>query len=140
MKLKVKRLHPASQLPKYGHSGDAGLDLFANENVILEPGKAKAVKTGIAVEIPCESVGLIWDRSGLATKSKITTMAGVIDSNYRGEVEVVMLNTGDQDYSVIVGDRIAQMLVQPVYAVDVAEVDELQESSRGANGFGSSGR
>jgi dUTP pyrophosphatase len=137
---KVKRLHPDAQLPKYGRPGDAGLDLHAAEDVTLVPHEQRIVKTGIALAIPPGAVGLVWDRSGMAAKNGVKTMAGVIDHTYRGELGVVLVNVTNRPYDVKKGDRVAQLLVQPIHTADVQEVDDLDETNRGDGGFGSSGR
>ncbi len=140
MKLKVMKLRPEAQLPKYGRPGDAGMDLYAAEGATLSPGRQVVAHTGIAVEIPEGYAGLIWDRSGLAAKSGIKTMAGVVDCTYRGEIGVVLINLGSTPYHVQAGDRIAQMLIQPVVTAQVEETTELAETGRGGSGFGSSGK
>jgi dUTP pyrophosphatase len=140
LRLAVRRLSADAVSPRYGRAGDAGLDLFASEQYELAPGARHVFGTGIAIAVPDGYVGLVWDRSGLATSAGITTMAGVIDATYRGEVRVPLLNTGDEPYVVQVGDRIAQLLVQAIPVVEVIEVDALDETQRGDAGFGSSGR
>lgn len=140
LSVKVKKLVPEAQLPKYGRPGDAGLDLYAAEDMSLAPGKHSLIKTGIAVSIPEGAVGLIWDRSGMAARHGLKTMAGVVDCTYRGEVGVVLMNLSQNSYEIKKGDRIAQMLVQPVLATRVEEVTDLEETERGASGFGSSGK
>jgi len=140
MMLKVMRLRPGVQLPRYGRPGDAGMDLYAAEGAMLQPGCQVVVQTGIAVEIPEGYVGLIWDRSGMAAKFGITTMAGVVDCTYRGEIGVVLMNVGRTPYQVQAGDRIAQMLIQPVVTAQIEETAELRETGRGGSGFGSSGK
>ncbi len=137
--VKVKKLIPDAQLPKYGRPGDAGLDLYAAESKTLSPGEQQIVKTGIAVSIPEGAVGLIWDRSGMASRHGIKTMAGVVDCTYRGEIGVVLINLSQSVYSVQKDDRIAQMLVQPVFTAQIEEVPELDDTHRGGAGFGSSG-
>lgn len=139
MELKVKRIHESAKLPSYGHIGDAGLDLYSSINCILARGEVKAIATGIQVEIPAGYVGLIWDKSGISLEG-VHRLAGVIDAGYRGEVKVVMANLGDKDFSVETGMKIAQLLIQPIVEVNVMDVDELEESSRGKNGFGSTGK
>ncbi len=139
-KVKIKRLHSDAQLPKYGRSGDAGMDIHAYETVILQPGERRIVSTAIALAIPEGTVGLVWDRSGMAAKHGIKTMAGVLDNTYRGELKIVLLNTHDEPYEVRKGDRIAQLLVQPVHTAEILDVDELDDTVRGDGGFGSSGR
>ncbi len=139
MVLKVKKLSAQAILPAYQHQGDAALDLYAAEDKILLPGKVENVSTGIALEIPVGMVGNIRDRSGLAAKHGLHTLAGVVDSNYRGEIFVVIINLGTEDYQIKVGDRIAQMLIQPIERVEIKEADNLADSDRGENRFGSSG-
>ncbi|HEX2994786.1 MAG TPA: dUTP diphosphatase [Anaerolineales bacterium] len=138
--VKVKKLIPDAQLPKYGRPGDAGFDLYAAEDMSLAPGKHSLIKTGIAVSIPEGTVGLIWDRSGMAARHGIKTMAGVVDFTYRGEVGVVLINLSQNSYGIKKGDRIAQMLIQPVLHAQVEEVTDLEGTERGASGFGSSGK
>jgi len=143
IKLKVERIKKAKNnkalLPSYTHEGDAGLDLRAAEDTLLKSGQRKLVPTGIKVAIPPGYVGLIKDRSGLAAKSGIHTLAGVVDSGYRGEVGVVLYNTSEKDFSVAGGERIAQLLIMPVAKVEVEETD-LDTTQRGEKGWGSSGR
>lgn len=139
MKLKVKKMNPEAKLPFYGHKGDAGLDLFSNVDLVLEKGGVQAVPTGIKVEIPEGYVGLIWDKSGVSLKG-VHRLAGVVDAGYRGEVKVVMINLGQGPFIIEKGMKIAQLLVQPVVEVEVVEVEDLEDSSRGEGGFGSTGK
>jgi len=138
MELRVKRIHPEAKLPVYGHPGDAGLDLFSVVDRELAPGEVFAVPTGIQVAVPAGHVGLVWDKSGISLKG-VHRLAGVVDSGYRGEVQVVMINLGAAPFAVRKGMKIAQMLVQPVAAVEVVESDSLDGTSRGEGGFGSTG-
>lgn len=140
MKLHVKRLHKDAVLPKHMKKGDAAVDLNACESLVLKAGEKKLVKTGISVAIPEGFAGFVWDRSGLAANHSVHSMAGVVDSGYRGEIKVVLINLGREDFRVERGMRIAQMAIQPVSSVDIEEVDELGESERGKGGFGSTGR
>jgi dUTP pyrophosphatase len=141
VRLKVKKLVEAAQLPRYAHVGDYGdlaADLYASESLILEPGSTAAVPTGVAMEFPSTHGALVEDRSGLALKG-VTTLAGVIDPGYRGEIRVVITNLGAQAVEVKPGDRIAQLrIVQRIEAM-FEEVEELGEATRGAGGFGSTG-
>ncbi|HIO41542.1 MAG TPA: dUTP diphosphatase [Aquifex sp.] len=137
--LKVKKLRPDAVPPVRKRKGDAGLDLYAVEDVVLKPGEWKAVPTGIAVEIPEGHFGLIKDRSGLALKHALHCLAGVVDENYRGEIKVVMINLGGEEFKVEKGTRIAQLLIVPYLSVEVEEVEELSDTERGERGFGSSG-
>jgi len=140
MNLEVKKLDPKALLPTRAHEGDAGLDLYSLESFTVGPGERRVARTGVAIAIPSGHVGLIWDRSGLAAKNGITNLGGVIDASYRGEWGVIMLNTSDMPYEVAAGERIAQILVQPVIFPDVCEVSELDATIRGDGGFGSTGR
>ena len=139
MKVRVKRLDSNAQLPCHMTEGDAAVDLRSVESCVIKAGQKHIVRSGLAFEIPKGYAGLVWDRSGLAAKHEIHTMAGVIDSNYRGEVRVVLKNFSDKDFEVSVGDRIAQMLIQPVQEIEVDDADELSETGRGDKGFLSSG-
>ncbi len=140
MKIRVKSLSGNAKLPSFAHSTDAGADLFSAENLKLEPGKRALVSTGIALEIPEGFAGLIWDKSGIASKSGISTMAGVIDSGYRGEIKVLLVNLSDTEYKIEEGDKIAQILFQKIEHPDFEEVQELSKADRGEKGFGSTGR
>jgi dUTP pyrophosphatase len=139
MILKIKSLDKSIELPRFQREGDAALDIRSSEDYILKIGERKAVKTGIAVEIPLGYAGLIWDRSGLAAKHGIKTMGGVIDANYRGEILVVLKNLGEEDFKIEKGMRIAQMLIQKVENMEVQEAEELSDTNRGEAGFNSSG-
>ena len=138
MKLKIKKLREDAIIPKYAHKGDAGLDLFSCENCVLYPGERKLVSTGIATEFPEGYVALVWDKSGIAAKG-IKTMGGVIEHTYRGEYKVIMLNTTKESYEIKKGQKIAQLLIQPIVTAEVEEVSELSKSERGEGGFGSTG-
>jgi dUTP pyrophosphatase len=143
MRVKIKKLHPDALLPEYAHGPeeDAGLDLRSIEAVVLEPGVPRAVRTGLALEIPKGYEVQIRPRSGLALRHAITlpNSPATIDPGYRGELRVIMLNLGKSPYEVQAGDRIAQMVLARYEAVEWEE-GELAESARAANGFGSSGR
>ena len=138
MEIKAKKLQPDAKLPRYGHKGDAGLDVFSSIDFVLEKGRVEAIATGIKVAIPDGYVGLIWDKSGVSLKG-IHRLAGVIDSGYRGEVKVVMINLSEKPFVIEKGMKIAQMLVQPVTMVHVTEAEDLDDTSRGEDGFGSTG-
>jgi len=144
MQIQTKRLHPDAVLPTYANEGDAGCDLVAVERVVLKAGGGRAlVATGFAMALPLGHGGFVLPRSGLATKHGVTcaNAPGLIDAGYRGEVKVSLVNLDPhEDYVVEPGDRIAQLVVLPVDPVDFVTVDELPEATRGAGGFGSSGR
>jgi dUTP pyrophosphatase len=127
-------------LPEYSTTGAAGADLRASEAVEIAPGARSAVPTGLRLQIPPGHVGLVWPRRGLAVRHGIDTLAGVIDSDYRGEVRVVLVNHGDEPFRIERGDRIAQLLVQRVERAAFAVVPSIGETDRGEGGFGSSGR
>jgi len=143
MQIKVKRLHPGAVLPKYAHgpAEDAGMDLCAVEAVTLAPGIPQAVPTGLAIELPPGYEAQIRPRSGLALKAAITipNAPATIDPGYRGEVRVILLNLGQANYEIKAGDRIGQMIVARYESIEWSET-ELNDSFRGAGGFGSSGR
>jgi dUTP pyrophosphatase len=137
MILKVKRLENYAKLPERKRDGDAGLDLYCIEDFEIEPNEIKIVRTGIAVEIPKGYFGMIKDRSGLASKG-LHVLAGIIDENYRGEIKVVLINLGKEKLKFEKYSRIAQLLIIPYLKVEIKE-DELSQTERGENGFGSSG-
>ncbi len=142
MNLRIARLDERARLPTRAHDGDAGLDLYALEGVVLAPGQRASVPTGIAVEIPPGQAGLVLPRSGLAARHGISVVnaPGLIDSGYRGEVRVLLLNTDrEQPFELAAGDRIAQLVLVRVELPTPVEVASLTDSERGAGGFGSSG-
>jgi dUTP pyrophosphatase len=141
IELPIRRLRPDAVLPASAYAGDAGLDLTACERVELAPGERAVVPTGLAVAIPAGYAGFVQPRSGLAARRGLTVVnsPGLIDSGYRGELRVVLLNTDRAETFVAeAGERIAQLVVLPVPGVAVREVDELPDSDRGERGFGSS--
>lgn len=129
----------AGALPEYASEGCAGADLRASETVTLAPGERAAVPTGVRVAIPAGHVGLIWPRSGLAVRHGLDTLAGVIDSDYRGEVRVALINHGDAPVTLAPGERVAQLLIQPVVRARFTRAADLDETARGEGGFGSTG-
>ncbi len=142
MELKIKRLHPDAVMPTYAHPGDSGLDLSASESVILDAGACLVVKTGISIALPAGTEGQVRPRSGLAAKHQVTVLnaPGTIDEGYRGEVGVILINHGKTAFSVEKGMKIAQLVIAPVLRVGVSNVESLDETARGAGGFGSTGR
>lgn len=140
--LEVRRLDPDLPLPTYAHPGDAGLDLFAADTTTLQPGERALIPCGIALAIPQGHVGLVHPRSGLAVDHGLTVLnaPGTIDAGYRGEVKVLLVHHGREAVEIRHGERIAQLLVMPIVAVDVREVDRLDDTVRGSGGFGSTGR
>ena len=142
MQIAVKRLDPGLPLPRYARAGDAGLDLHAAERAVIEPGARVVVPTGLAVAIPPGFAGLVLPRSGLALRHGVTELnaPGLIDSGYRGEIKVLLINHDPRATVTIErGERIAQLVVQAVETVELIEVDELSSTERGAGGFGSTG-
>jgi len=131
---------PGGALPEYASAAAAGADLRASEAVELAPGARAAVATALRLEIPPGHVGLVWPRSGLAVRHGVDTLAGVIDSDYRGELKVVLVNHGDAPFRVAPGDRVAQLLVQRVERVVFTAAAEVADTARGGSGFGSTGR
>jgi len=141
--LPVRRLDPGLPLPAYAHPGDAGADLRAAEEVVLPPGGRATVGTGIAIAVPDGYAAFVHPRSGLASRHGITVVnaPGTVDAGYRGEVRVVLLNTDPSEpFTVRRGDRIAQLVVQPVTRVQFLDAAELPPTPRGDGGFGSTGR
>ncbi len=143
--LRIKKLDHAKELPlpSYATADSAGLDLRSAslEPVVISPGQRFLVPTGLVVEIPRGYEGQVRPRSGLALKHGITlaNTPGTIDSDYRGELKVIMINLGEEHYMISYGDRIAQLIIAPVVQAQIVEVDELSDSDRGAGGFGSTG-
>ena len=138
----VRRLTPDAVLPVRAHHDDAGVDLAANEDVVLEPGERALVGTGIAIALPAGTVGLVHPRSGLAHRKglSIVNAPGTVDAGYRGEIKVSLINLDPREpIDIAKGDRIAQLLVQQVELNPFVEVDELDEALRGARGHGSTG-
>lgn len=139
----MRLLSDAATMPARTHEGDAGLDLYAAEPAILGPGDRASVATGIALEIPAGHAGLVLPRSGLAARHGIALVnaPGLIDSGYRGEVRVLLLNTdASEPFEIGAGDRIAQLVITPVAVAEPVAAAELSASARGEGGFGSSGR
>ncbi len=138
----IMRLDSSVELPSYAYEGDAGLDLRANEDVVLAPHERRLISTGLAIAIPEGYAGFVQPRSGMALKRGLSmaNTPGLIDSHYRGELKVLAVNLDNgQDIHIERGERIAQLVIQRVPVVRLVEVDELNETDRGAGGFGSSG-
>lgn len=138
----IKILSRDAQIPHMAYNGDAGVDLRSVERIVLEPQERAMVATGLAIALPEGYAGFVLPRSGLAAKHGISIVnaPGLIDSNYRGELKVILLNTDpDKSFTIEIGDRIAQLIVMPVPTINFEKVEELTESQRGESGFGSSG-
>ena len=142
MKVNVKKLNENAKLPAYGSPSAAGADLYACGDHEVKAGETVFVHTGIAIELPAGTVGLIYARSGLACKQDLApaNKVGVIDCDYRGEIVVALHNHGKEPRHVAAGDRIAQLVIAPYYTAEFAEAETLSETVRGAGGFGSTGR
>jgi dUTP pyrophosphatase len=139
--MKIKLLSEFSKVPTRANPTDAGADLYSIENVIVPPLERKLISTGISVKIPDGHYGRIAPRSGLAYKNGIDVLAGVIDSEYTGEIKVILYNTDKNNYhKVSLGDKIAQIIIEKHYNFDFELVDELDQTDRGIKGFGSSGQ
>lgn len=141
MQAKFKRLDPQVTKPTTAHIGDAAVDLQCRVDVVLKPGERAAVPTGLAVAIPDGYAGFVLPRSGHASRQGVGVVngPGLIDSGYRGEISVLLINHGETDVSFQGGDRIAQLMIVPVPEVEWVEVEDLDETPRGAGGFGSTG-
>lgn len=140
--IKVKiRNESSNPLPAYQTKGSAGMDICSNEDLTLQAGKTRIVSTGLYLEIPEGYEVQVRPRSGLAAKYRVTILnsPGTIDSDYRGEVGVILVNHSDRDFEVSKGDRIAQLVLQPVFQMEFEEAEELNKTERGTGGFGSTG-
>lgn len=140
-KILIKRLSKEIPLPKYETNGSSGMDLAANIETIIEPGDTSIIPTGLAVSIPKGFEVQVRPRSGLAAKQKLTVLntPGTIDSDYRGEVKIILFNLGTDNFVVENGDRIAQMVICPIIQAEFEEVEDLSNTVRGKDGFGSTG-
>ena len=139
IKIKIMKLVEGAKIPSYAHDGDAGMDVFSCEDKIIRPGKRELISTGISAELPNGYVALVWDKSGIATKNGVTKIAGVIDSGYRGEWKIALINLGEEDFKIEKGQKIAQVIIQEVISPEIVETLELEDSERSERGFGSTG-
>ncbi|WP_394235787.1 dUTP diphosphatase [Niallia oryzisoli] len=141
LEVKIKRIHPDAKLPLQANTGDAGMDLYSIDNIMIPSGEAKLIRTGLQIELPQGTEAQIRPRSGLALKHSLTVLnsPGTIDEGYRGEIGVILINHGKEPFLVEKSMRIAQMVIQLVPTIQVTEVNELSETVRGSSGFGSSG-
>ena len=135
MKVKIKKLNDKAVMPQWNNRS-AGCDLSSTEDYTLMPGERKLFKTGLSVAIPSGFYGRVAPRSGLAYKSGIDVLAGVIDEDYRGDVGVILINLGQEDKTIVVGDKIAQLIFEVCARAEFVEVDNLDETGRGADGYG----
>ncbi len=141
MTLRFKRIHPDAVLPAYAHPSDAGMDVRSVADIVIPPGGRALVPTGLVAIIPPMYEIQVRPRSGLALKHGVTVLntPGTIDSGYRGEIGVILANFGDKEFSVSKGDKVAQLVFAPVVQPEVLETDTIDETDRGAGGFGSTG-
>jgi dUTP pyrophosphatase len=139
--VRFMKLEEGATLPAYAHSGDAGMDLVAFQEMTIPPGDAALVRTGLSMQLPPGTEAQVRPRSGLALKRKVTVLntPGTIDEGYRGEIGVILINHGKEDFTVEKGMKIAQLVIKPVLQVGIEEAASLSETDRGAGGFGSSG-
>lgn len=140
MKVFFQKIDPSAKLPSYAYDGDAGMDLFSCEDHTILSGGKEVISTGFKISIPKGHGGFIWDKSGIAINHHIKVLAGVIDSNYTGELKVGLTNLGKETYVIRKGEKIAQLIIKPVEVCEIIEVEKLEEDSRrGEKRFGSSG-
>ena len=142
IELKVKKIHPDAIIPSYAHPGDSGMDVYSIENYSLSPGSRILVQTGLKVEFSEGYEIQVRPKSGLALKSGITVLntPGTVDSGYRGEIGVILINHSRETYSVKKGDKVAQIVLAPVVKMIIKEIENLSDTSRGEGGFGSTGK
>jgi dUTP pyrophosphatase len=141
MTIQFKKLRPNAVIPTRATSRSAGLDLCSIESCSISPGKWRLIRTGLSISLPSGYEGQVRSRSGLALKQGVAVLnsPGTIDADYRGEIGVILINHSPQNFTVLAGDRIAQLVVAKVAMLDIEEVEELDETERGTGGFGSSG-
>lgn len=140
MKIRIKKEKENAKIPEFAHPGDAGMDIYSTEEFVLAPDERKVVDLGFSMQFPPEYMVIFKDKSGLASEHGIHTLAGVIDSGYRGECKAALINLGNENFKVTEGQKVGQMLVLPKPNVEVEEVENLGDSSRGEGGFGSTGK
>jgi dUTP pyrophosphatase len=139
--LKIKKNNIKAIIPQYAHVSDAGMDLYSIDECIINPGEIRLIHTGIEIQLPEGTEAQIRPRSGLALKNGITVLntPGTIDEGYRGEIGIIVINHGHEAFNINAGTKIAQMVIKPILRVDIQEVEDLDVSDRGINGFGSTG-
>ena len=139
IKIKIKKLYEDVIIPSYALEGDAGLDIYSYEDVIIEPGERHIFHTGFALEIPRVYCALVWDKGGVSMKRGLKVMGGVFEYTYRGEYTICLHNTSKEIQEFKKGDKIAQLLIQPIITAKLIEVKELSETKRGSGKWGSTG-
>lgn len=139
--LKIKKLNEEAIIPNFAHKGDAGMDLYSIEELVIPSKETRLIKTGISIQLPKNTEAQVRPRSGLALKHSITVLntPGTIDEGYRGEIGIILINHGKEDFVVTKGMKIAQMVIKPIYDINIEEVEELDDTDRGQGGFGSTG-
>ena len=140
MELKIKKLDSEAKIPTKGNPGDAGIDFYTLEEVVFLPGAQQRIRTGIALEIPSGYVGLVWDKSSISFNNNLKTVGGVIDSGFRGEFIIGMVNLSSETRTIAKGQKIAQMIIQKFEDCDIVQVEQLSDTVRGEDGFGSTGK
>lgn len=141
MKILMKKISPEAVIPSYAHKDDAGLDLFSIDTIVIKPMERKLIHTGIQIQLPPNTEAQIRPRSGLALKHGITVLntPGTIDQGYRGEIGIILINLSNESFNVEKNMKIAQMVIKPIISLEIQEVDRLNDTSRGKDGFGSTG-
>ena len=139
MKIQIKKIDQNAIMPKFSQIGDAAMDLFSSEEIILKPGQRISCHTGIAIKVPEGYVALIWDKGGPSHKFGIKTLGGVFDSNYTGEYLIGLINLSQEDFEIKKGQKVAQVLFQKIEIPEIEEVEELEKTNRGDGAFGSTG-
>lgn len=139
--LKVKKLNEEAIVPNFAHKGDAGMDLYSIEELVIPKNETRLIKTGISIELPQWTEAQVRPRSGLALKHSVTVLnsPGTIDEGYRGEIGVILINHGKEDFVVTKHMKIAQMVIKPIYEISICETKDLSNTDRGEGGFGSTG-
>lgn len=140
MKIGFKKLHPEAKLPTYGHPSDAGMDLYTLEEIIIKPQEQVIIPTGLAIALPAGYVALFWDKSSIASQKGLKSLGGVIDSGYTSEMKIILINLSEREVILEKGSKFIQLLIQKVEHCEIELVDELDSSTRGDNGFGSTGK
>lgn len=139
MQIKVKKLKEGAKLPQYMHPGDVGMDLYSMEEVTVLPGERVYIYHGFGLEFEIGYAAIVKDKSSIS-KAGLHTMGGVFDAGYRGEYNTLLVNLGNEPYTIEVGDKVSQLIIYPVIIAELQETDTLSESARGKGGFGSTGR
>ena len=139
MKIEFKKLNQDAKLPSYSHLTDAGMDLYALEDIIINPAEKVLIPTGLAIHLPAGYVALFWDKSSIASQKGLKSLGGVIDSGYTGEMKVILVNLSNESQTISKGAKFIQLLIQPVEHCDIVFVDHINEDCRGSGGFGSTG-